>query len=184
MYLIRLLGAAPNWTCTDTVEILWTACIHCSDHDGYNKIRECTGGEIAEDWEQRSLKDETGYNWTMGKEDAEIILKESEKKHCYIIRYCEECKKYELSVKMVKKTTPKFEHYALVIKHIPESNTNTYKLKGDTMPEFSKLSEFIDHYKKNPIGRTMKNIGVPLVYQSEESITTISEPKNLSPNQV
>ena len=93
-----------------------------------------------------------------------MLLKQSQERHCYLLRHNSQKKTFKLTVKGRRSIGNNvFEHYTLLIKETP--NGNTYQIKNKDKI-FDKLLDLLTYYENNPIGYMMKSIGVPLACQT------------------
>jgi hypothetical protein len=139
--------------------------------------------QVAQEWEQRSLKNALCYHWEMSAEEAISLLKESKERHCYLLRHSAQKSTFKLTVKGTRFKGRKdvFEHYTLIIKQ--NHNGNTYHIKNKVMT-FDHLSELLVYYESNPIGYLMKSIGVPLNCDPSSpllSASTLTQPTLSTP---
>jgi hypothetical protein len=117
-------------------------------------------GGVPEDWELRSLREESSYHWEMETPEAEKTLKSCRTPRCYIIRYSKGDRCFKLSIKGKKWKRKRIEHYRIQIEQHGE--TNKYSLK-DNEEKFDKLTQLLQYYQKNGTSRKLRTIGDPLI---------------------
>lgn len=101
-----------------------------------------------------------GYQWAIGKEESETLLKKCEGIR-YLTRYSEHWQSYILTVRNPT-TKP------AVIKHYPiEKSNSEYKIRGKTMT-FNSIQQLLEHYEKNELDPALRSTGIGKAYTEDD----------------
>lgn len=102
--------------------------------------------------ENKILRDHPGYHYSISGDEAMQRLKTSGHECCYLTRFSENHNSYILSVYKKHRPSDVEKHFQITI----DANERV-GIEGHQM--FRSIEEFLDHYEKDPIHPSLKNIG-------------------------
>ena len=95
------------------------------------------------------------YHGGLNRKDAETVLKQHEREHCYLTRLSGS---YKISLKYFKEEC-KIKHLKIETTRSGEGNYAFSIREAEDSREFEDFSEMLEHYEKEPISCKIPSLG-------------------------